>query len=60
MPIDVIRIVLWGLLIFLALSFAFIYLRHRPRATKGIGSLADLKARMGHKPYTLVQFFAPL
>jgi hypothetical protein len=59
MPYDWSQIV--GVLIVLfGGAFLYLHLRYDPRATKEVKTGADLQARFGRSPYTLVQLFAPM
>lgn len=59
MEIDLNFLAKAGLILFGA-AFLYLQLRHRPRATKGIQSSADLRERIQRNNFTLVQLFAPL
>ena len=48
-----------SLLVVLVSAYLIYHWRGRPRASD-IGSLAELKARLGDKRITIVQFYAPL
>lgn len=53
------QIVPIGLLILLVAGYLAYHLRGRPRASD-ISSLAELRARLADKRFTIVQFYAPL
>lgn len=48
-----------GLLLLIIAGYFIYHFRGRPRPSD-IASLAELKARLADKRYTIVQFYAPL
>jgi hypothetical protein len=53
------EIVSLGLLLFLIAGYLIYHFRGRPRASD-ISSLAELRRRIPHTRFTIVQFYAPL
>lgn len=57
LPIQIVLIIV---LVLFTGAFLFLHLYFRPRSSPEIETVADLQNRIGQKPYTLIQFFAPL